>query len=248
MVSENGPSVSELQARIVALEKDLDEFTAVASHDLTEPARTMAAFLELLKSSCGDRLTDEEQGYLAFVVDGSARLRGMLAALLELSRVRSQSDAFEPVDLNMLVDIVCDTLSPRCEDSEIKISHERLPEVMGDATQLRRVLSGLIENALSFAGETPARVRIAGVVESQGGKSMATISVKDFGIGIDPHFHEAVFAMFRRLHPRTETSGVGAGLAICKRIVDHHGGRIWVESTLGEGSTFRFSVPCAEDG
>jgi signal transduction histidine kinase len=247
-VSEERQIVAALEARVVALERDLQEVTSVASHDLMEPARTIAGFLELIRESCGDRLQGEEKDFLQFTLDAAARLRRMLAALLELSRVNTHGNAFATVDLNEVLVLALDRSRHQLEAVAGEVTHDELPAVMGDEMQLLRVFSALIENALAFAGDRPPQVHVEGTVDQVNGTPMATLSIRDCGIGIAPKFHEAVFELFRRLHPRTRTSGIGAGLAICRRILERHGGRIWVDSVAGEGSAFHVSLPAASTG
>ncbi len=247
-MGDNDCSVAELQARVAVLEHDSQEFTAVAAHDLMEPARTICGFLQLLDKLCGDRLGEEEKKYLQFAVDGSDRMRTMLMAMLELSRVRTQCEAFRPAEMESLLGSVCERLRTQLESVSGTVTHDPLPMVEGDAVQLFRVLLALIDNAIRFSGEHAPRVHVWATDQPDANVPMITFAVKDYGIGIAPKFHDAVFVMFRRLHPRSKDSGPGAGLTISKRIVENHGGRMWVESTEGEGSTFFFSIPTTLDG
>jgi len=247
-LTEDSHDVAELEARVAALEHDLQELASVASHDLMEPVRTISGFLKLLEKLCGNRLGDEERKYLNFAVDGADRMRDMLTALLSLSRVRTHSNAFAPVEMEGILGAVCERLRTRLDAAGGTVTHDPLPVVEGDATQLVKVFSALVKNAIEYAGDAEPAVHVSATINQDGGIPVATFAVKDNGIGINPRFHEAVFVMFRRLHPRTPESGVGAGLTISKRIVEHHGGSMRVESSAGEGSTFFFSIPPAMDG
>ncbi len=247
-MSDDRSKIAELEARVASLEHDLQELAAVASHDLMEPARTIGGFLQLLEKLCGNRLGDEERKYLGFAVDGAERMRDMLTAMLSLSRVRTHCNAFAPVSMETLFEATCERMRSRIDALAGRVTHDPLPVVQGDATQLVKVVSALLENALTYSGDDAPDVHVNATVESDGPVPMATFAVRDCGIGIAPKFHEAVFVMFRRLHSRTKDSGVGAGLAISRRIIEHHGGSMWVESTEGEGSTFFFSLPIPVDG
>ena len=247
LVTETENTIAKLQARVATLEHDLQELASVTSHDLMEPVRTIGGFLKLLEKQLGGRLAEEERQYLQFAVDGSERLREMLVAMLELSRVRTHGNTFAPVDIERLVDAACERLQPRLESTHGVVTRDPLPAVKGDAVQLLKALSGLIENAVLYAGDGAPKIHVRATVERGEGIPMATFAIRDEGIGIAPKFHDAVFVIFRRLQPRTKASGPGAGLTICKRIVEHHGGRMWVESTEGDGSTFLFTLPLASD-
>ncbi|QLG26261.1 PAS domain S-box protein [Halorarum halophilum] len=221
----------------------LEQFAYAASHDLQEPLRMVSSYLQLLEDRYGDELDEDGREFLEFAVDGADRMREMIAALLEYSRVDTQGKPFEPVDLeSVLADVLAD-LQFRIEEHAAEITDEELPTVEGDDSQLRQVLQNLLSNALEYSDDAPPRVHVS--TERAGGEWI--LSVSDEGIGVDPDDHERIFEVFERLHTREEHAGTGIGLALCKRIVERHGGEIWVDSEPGEGATFSFTLPAADD-
>lgn len=221
---------------------ELERFAYVASHDLQEPLRIVTSFSELLEDSLGDGLEEEPRKFLHYVVSASRRMRAQLDALLDYSRVGTRGQDFEPTDCNMALDAALANLQIAIRDSGAEVSREDLPAVMGDLQQLTRVFQNLIGNALKFRrqGVVPW-VRVACSARPDAWE----LSVADNGIGIERQNAERIFEVFQRLHHRSEYPGTGIGLAICRRIVQRHGGEIEVESIPGEGSTFRFTLPRA---
>ncbi len=233
----------ELEARVEELEGALQEFVSAAAHDLAEPARTIGSFLSLLDGRCSDRLDEDERQYLLFAVNAAARMRSMLDALLDISRVRTHGHEFGPVDMNLVFTTACRQVQDKIDEAGASVTSGNLPFAMGDMRQLLTVLVELLENAVIFAGEHTPRICIEGHVSDRDGETWCTYVVRDNGPGIPEKFLDDVFTAFRRLQPRSASSGVGAGLTLCKRIVKHHGGEIWIESTFGEGCAVSFSVP-----
>jgi len=220
----------------------LEQFAYAASHDLQEPLRMVSSYLTLIEDRYGDALDEDGQEFLEFAVDGADRMREMINALLDYSRVETRGDPFEPVDLgNVLADVRAD-LEMRIEETGAEVTAETLPRVEGDPNQLRQLLQNLLDNALTYTGEEPPRVHVSAEREGE----MWAVSVRDEGVGIDPEDTEEVFEVFQRLHSREEYDGTGIGLALCERIVERHDGEIWVDSESGEGATFTFTLPAVE--
>ncbi|WP_226040946.1 ATP-binding protein [Natrinema sp. DC36] len=236
----------ELEALIDDLEesnKRLEQFAYAASHDLQEPLRMVSSYLTLIERRYGDELDEDGEEFLAYAVDGADRMRDMIDGLLEYSRVEMRGDPFEPVDLEAVLEDVRKNLQVKIEDQETEITTESLPRVEGDAAQLRQVFQNLVSNAIEYSGEEPARVHVS--AERNGAEW--TVSVADNGIGIEPDDQKRIFEVFHRLHSREKHAGTGIGLALCERIVERHGGEIWVDSEPGEGSTFSVTLPAVDE-
>ena len=218
---------------------DLEQFAYAASHDLQEPLRTITAYLGLVKERYGDGLDDTAIEFMDFAIDGAERMQRLITDLLEYSRVGTQGSDLEPVNCSHIVDSVLHSLNEAISSQKASIECSPLPIVNGDEAQLTRLFQNLVGNALKFTGDAVPKIQIW--AELQGGEWV--FSVKDNGIGIAPDYQERIFGMFARLHSRTKYSGTGIGLALCSKIAQRHGGRIWVESEVGSGSTFRFNIP-----
>jgi PAS domain S-box-containing protein len=217
---------------------DLQQFAFVASHDLQEPLRMVASFTDLLARRYRGRLDETADEYIAFAVDGAKRMQRLIHDLLAYSRIGTHSKPFEPCDTGALFDRAVRDLDLAIRESGAEVARGELPTVPGDLTQLAQVFQNLIGNAVKFRSDQPPRVR----VDAEMRDDAWLFSVRDNGIGVEPRFADRVFEIFQRLHGHDEYTGTGIGLAICKRIVERHGGRIWVESTPGEGSVFRFTI------
>ncbi len=217
----------------------LEQFAYAASHDLQEPLRMVSSYLSLVERRYADELDEDAEEFIEFAVDGAERMREMIDALLEYSRVETRGDPFEQVDLQDVYEDAVQDLEVKIAESGAEIDAESLPEVYGDEGQLRQVFENLLSNAIEYTEEGPPRVS----VDAERAGEEWIVSVSDEGIGIDPEHADRVFEVFNRLHTREEHEGTGIGLALCRRIVERHGGEIWVDSTPGEGSTFYFSVP-----
>jgi PAS domain S-box-containing protein len=223
---------------------ELEQLAYVASHDLQEPLRMVASYVQLLESRYHDRLDADGRDFIEFAVDGAKRMQALIDALLSYSRLGTRAEPLQPTDCGVVVARVLRLLRLAIEESGAQVSCDPLPVVMADASQLAQLFQNLIANAIKFRGERPPRVRIQAEAED----GFWRFAVQDNGIGIDPAYAERIFEMFQRLHARREYPGTGMGLAICKKIVERHGGRIWVESTPGVGSVFRFTLPASRDG
>ncbi len=228
-----------LLAELERSNKELEQFAYVASHDLQEPLRMVSSYTQLLELEYRDKLGDEAREYIGYAVDGARRMQRLINDLLEFSRVGTRGTRLEPVDTNVVLGTVRANLSIAIEDASAMVTNEELPTVMADATQLGQLLQNLIANAIKFRGAQPPRVFV-GACE-RGGEWVFT--VRDNGIGIEPQYFDRIFAIFQRLHVAADYPGTGIGLAVCKRIAERHGGRIWVESDPGNGAAFSFSIP-----
>jgi signal transduction histidine kinase len=218
--------------------KALEQFAYVASHDLQEPLRMVASYVQLLKRRFEGRLDADADEYIRFAVDGATRMQRLIDDLLAYSRLSTEARPFAPTDFNAILEATLASLQMAIKESGAVITNQALPVVLADGTQLSMVFQNLIGNAIKFHGPAPPRVHIG--VKKQG--KAWEFSVRDNGIGIDPQYSDHVFVMFKRLHGR-DYPGNGIGLAVCKTILERHGGRIWFESRPHEGTTFYFSLP-----
>jgi PAS domain S-box-containing protein len=218
---------------------ELAQFAYVASHDLKEPLRKVSSFCQLIKDRYGEKLDSDGRRYIDFAVDGAQRMQSLITDLLELSQVSSSDRPPSPVNAGAALDAALDNLGAAIEEGGAEVSHGPLPIVMADATQLTQLFQNLIGNAIKFRGARRPEVRVEAVARD--GEWL--LSIRDNGIGIAPAHRDRIFGIFQRLHTREEYPGTGIGLAVCKKIVERGGGRIWVESTPGEGTTFYFTFP-----
>uniref|UniRef100_UPI00374266E1 PAS domain S-box protein n=1 Tax=Halopiger aswanensis TaxID=148449 RepID=UPI00374266E1 len=233
----------EYERKLEDSNERLEQFAYAVSHDLQEPLRMVSSYLSLLEDRYEDELDDDGREFIEFAVDGAERMRAMIDGLLEYSRVETRGDPLEPTDLNAVVDEVLDDLQFRIEETDADISVPELPHVEGDSNQLRQVFQNLLENAIEYSGDEPPSITLS--VDQRSDDWV--ISVADEGIGIDPDDADRIFDVFERLHTQDEHAGTGIGLALCERIVDRHGGEIWVDSDPGEGSTFSFTLSDASN-
>lgn len=231
--------LKQIMAELERSNAELEEFAYVTSHDLQEPLRMVSSYLQLLERRYQGRLDSEADEFIAYAVDGATRMRDMINDLLDYSRVDTRGKHFEPTDCEAVLDRTLENLKMVVEESGAVVSHDPLPTVMADNVQLIQLFQNLIGNAIKFCGKEPPRIHI---LAEQKGKEWV-FSVRDNGIGIDPEYAERIFQIFQRLHSRKEYPGTGIGLAICRRIVERHGGHIWVKSQPGTGSTFYFTIP-----
>lgn len=224
--------------------RDLEQFAYVASHDLQEPLRMVASYTQLLAKRYAGRLDKDADAFIGYAVDGAKRMQALIRDLLAFSRVRTKGKPFSDAHMNDVIDEVLADLRFVLREASAQVTRGDLPRVHGDPSQLRTLLRNLIGNAIKFRGRDEPEIRL----EAEEAAGRWTFSVRDNGIGIDKRYHERIFVIFQRLHARTDFPGSGIGLSICKRIVERHGGRIWVESEPGEGSTFRFTLPAGREG
>lgn len=224
--------------------QELEQFASVAAHDLQEPLRMVASYADLLALRYKDRLDPEADQFLRFIKDGVVRMRGLIDDLLALSRIGTRARPPERVELEALLARTLADLRVAISEAGAAVSHDPLPAVLGDPRQLGQLLPNLIGNALKFRGSRPPLVHLSAELGAEG---WWVVSVRDNGIGIAPQHHEKVFQIFQRLHSRREYPGTGIGLALCKKVVERAGGRIWVESEPGQGSVFKFTLPPAAE-
>ncbi len=234
----------QAQQDLARSNQDLEQFAYVASHDLQEPLRMVATYTQLLAERYHGQLDANADKYIQYAVDGALRMQTLVQDLLTFSRVGRQDTDPQSIDCNGVVAMAIKNLQAAISESGAQILCDPLPVICADGLQLQQVFQNLIGNAIKFRGSEPLVIRVSAV---QDGKAWV-FSVADNGIGIAPEHSEIIFAIFKRLHTRAEYPGSGIGLSICKKIIERHGGRIWVESGLGRGSTFRFTMPVAGPG
>jgi len=217
---------------------ELERFAYIASHDLQEPLRMVTSFLQLLKKRYEDKLDETAGQYIAFAVDGAERMKTLIMDLLDYSRVGYNTEPNENVDMHLLVEEIKDLFGKSIDEVKANITVDSLPVVKGNRTQLLQLFQNLISNAIKYHKEGVPSIEIHYTEQEED----HLFEIKDNGIGIDPAFHEKIFVIFHRLHSRSEYTGTGIGLAICKKIVERHNGKIWVKSALGQGSSFFFTL------
>jgi signal transduction histidine kinase len=217
--------------------RDLEEFVYIASHDLQEPLRTVAGYLQMVERRYGSKLGVEADEFIRFAIDGAHRMQALIESLLFYSRVATKDKVFERIALDDALDEALKNLARRIEETGATIERGPLPHLRGDRTQMVQLFQNLLANALKFAGDKPPRVHVTGELAA----GLCTIRVRDEGIGFNPKYADRIFKVFRRL--RRDTEGTGIGLAVCKKIVERHGGRIEAESSPGEGATFSAHFP-----
>ncbi len=228
-----------MEVQLIRSNAELQQYAYVASHDLQEPLRMVTAYLGLLEKKYGDKLDGDAKKYMEFAIEGGLRARDLINDLLAFSRVDSQGKEFQRTDMENVLNTVLDNLSVRIKEEKASIVRVHLPTVVADEVQMAQLLQNLVGNAIKFHGNEPPMVHIA--YQDHGKEYL--FSVKDNGIGIDAEYKDKVFVLFQRLHTRDKYEGTGIGLAIAKKIVERHGGRIWFESELGKGTTFCFTIP-----
>lgn len=219
--------------------EELQTFAYVASHDLQEPLRTIAGFSELLEEGYSTQLDAEAKEYFEFIMSATRRMKSLIQDLLQFSRVSTAREFIQEVNITRVVEKTLSNLKTLIDENEAVITYEQLPLLLINETMMLQVFQNLISNAIKYRTEEKPRVHIS--VSKK--ETEWEFCVKDNGIGIDPRFHERIFVIFQRLHSREEYSGTGIGLAICKKIIEKYGGRIWVESIEGEGCSFMFTLP-----
>jgi light-regulated signal transduction histidine kinase (bacteriophytochrome) len=241
-VTEQKLAEAELALRAEELARsngELERFAYVASHDLQEPLRMVASYTQLLQRRYAGRLDADADEFIGYAVDGAHRMQRLIRDLLEYSRVGTHGKAPAPIDAGAALDNALANLHGAITEGGIQVERGPLPVVAADETQLAQLFQNLIGNAIKFRQGDAPRVSVS--AQRVGPEWQFTVA--DNGIGIEPQYGERIFVLFQRLHTREEYPGTGIGLAICKKIVERHGGRIWVESEAGNGSTFRFTLP-----
>jgi signal transduction histidine kinase len=232
-------SLRQMAEELARSNEDLGQFAYVASHDLQEPLRMVHGYMQLLQRKYAGQLDADANEFIGHAVDGAARMQTLIDDLLSYSRVGTQSRELSPTDSGVALQRAMDNLQSRIEESDAEIVVGDLPVVRADGSQLTQLFQNLLSNALKFRGSEKPKIH----VDACRTENDWRFSVSDNGIGMDPKFQDRIFLIFQRLHTRREYPGTGIGLALCKKIVDRHGGRIWVESQPGRGATFYFTVP-----
>jgi signal transduction histidine kinase len=220
---------------------ELEQFAYVASHDLQEPLRKVASFCQLLERRYKGQLDERGEQYIEFAVDGAKRMQQLINDLLAFSRVGKASADFVPVNLNETLAQALRQLAAVLDETGATVTHDDLPTINGEATLLVQLFQNLVGNGVKFLGDEPPRVHIGIRRDAE----MWELSCSDNGIGIEPQYADKIFVIFQRLHARDEYPGTGIGLAMCKKIVEHHGGRIWLDTDSGRGAVFRWTLPVA---
>jgi PAS domain S-box-containing protein len=247
--------VAERTRQLLASNSELEQFAYIASHDLQEPLRMVASYLQLVEKRYKAQLDATAGEFIAFAVDGANRMKQLIDGLLEYSRVQTRARDFEQVDMELILNNVLTDMQVRITERGAVITHDPLPLVIGDASQIQRLLQNLIGNAMKYCTSPTPRIHVAVEYLTQTRQTLPEdvpesgwlFSVTDNGIGIEEQYNERIFQLFQRLHTRNDYPGTGLGLALCKRIVERHGGRIWLHSQLGVGSSFYFILAQAID-
>ena len=221
---------------------ELEQFAYIASHDLQEPLRMVSSYVQLLAKRYRGKLDQDADDFIGYASDGALRMQKLINDLLAYSRVGTRGKSFEEVNLEVALTQALGNLQLAIREKNAIVTHDPLPIAYGDSGQLTQVFQNLIDNAIKFRSEEPPRVHVSARLE----RGECVCSVQDNGIGIAPEYLNRLFLLFQRLHTRKEYPGTGIGLAICKRIVERHEGKIWVESKPGEGSTFHFRIPTTQ--
>ncbi|MFC8599629.1 ATP-binding protein [Isoptericola sp. NPDC057191] len=235
--------LAEQAQELARSNRDLEQFAYVASHDLQEPLRKVASFTQLLQKRYGEQLDDRADQYIAFAVDGALRMQRLIQDLLSFSRVGRSGSEPEDVPLEQVLEQARHDLGERITESGAEVTHDPLPVVRGERALLAMLLTNVVGNAVKFRDPgRPPRIHLS-ARRLEAPEAGWEISCADNGIGIDPQYAERVFVIFQRLHPKDVYTGTGIGLALVKRVVEHHGGRVWLEPSEGGGTTVRWTLP-----
>jgi light-regulated signal transduction histidine kinase (bacteriophytochrome) len=219
--------------------EDLEQFAYTASHDLQEPLRAVSGFVELLRLRLQDKIDSKATEYMDFAVNGVTRMQELISGLLEYAHIDTRGKSPQPTDSRTALDRAILNLQASIKDSGAKITSDGLPTVSVDPLQLAQLFQNLIGNAIKFRSDLAPEIHVSAARQG----SAWQFAVSDNGLGIEPQYYQKIFLIFQRLHTPKKTPGTGIGLALCKKIVERHGGKIWVESEPGHGSTFYFTVP-----
>ena len=233
----------KLNQELTCSNQELEQFAYIVSHDLREPLRMVTSFTQLLKQKYAGHLDAEADKIIGFAVDGAIRMEELINDLLTYSQVGNSGKTLELVDTEVVLDQALSNLHLALQETNAQIIREPLPAVVGDTTQLIQLWQNLIANAIKYRTAESPRIEIGATAELD----QYLFWVKDNGIGINPQYSDRIFQIFQRLHTRQEYPGTGTGLAICHKIVERHGGKIWVESELGQGATFYFTLPVEQE-
>ena len=232
-------ALQQIAVELTRSNNDLEQFAYIASHDLQEPLRAVAGFMGILKKKYKVKLDADALDYIDQSIEGAERMQALINDLLAFSRIGTRGETFKPMSMQTAFDAAINNLQVSLEESKSIITHDSLPDIMADASQMTQLLQNLISNAIKFRGIGPPEIHIIAHRDDQ----HWVFGVRDNGIGIEPQYFERIFLIFQRLHTRNQYPGTGIGLALCKKIVERHAGSIWVESALDCGSTFYFTIP-----
>ncbi len=219
--------------------QELEQFAYVASHDLQEPLRAIAGMVQLLQQRYQGKLDERADEYIQLTVEAATRMQKLINDLLAYSRVGRRDNQFERIEIDKVLKSALANLTVAIRESEAVVTHDPLPTLVVDSTQLAQVFQNLIGNGIKFRGDRPPEVHIGALELDDAWR----FEVRDNGIGIEPQYYERIFQIFQRLHGRNDYPGTGIGLSLCQKIVENHGGRIWIESEAGQGSRFYFTIP-----
>jgi signal transduction histidine kinase len=239
ILMEQKKTLQEAKRSLNRSNKELEEFAYVASHDLQEPLRMIASYTELLKEDYVEKFDDRAKEFMHYIVDGAERMQRLIKDLLQLSRVGTRGKPFEKFDTKKALEDALTNLEVRIKENQATVKYHEMPVICGDVSQITQLFQNLVGNAIKFHGEKKPQIYI----QAQKQETEWLFILKDNGIGMERKYFERIFTMFQRLHSRAEYEGTGIGLTVCKKIVERHGGRIWVESKQGSGSTFYFTIP-----
>jgi two-component system CheB/CheR fusion protein len=237
-INELNDQLNKRADELASSNAELERFAYVASHDLQEPLRMVSSFLQLLEKKYKNELDETAIQYINYAVDGADRMKRLILDLLEYSRVGTNQDKQVRTDMGKVVKGVIDIFSTKIDETSAKVTIHPMPEIKANASQMSQLIQNLVGNGLKYNRSAIPELEIGCREEADVWK----FYIKDNGIGIDPKFYNKVFVIFQRLHGRNQFSGTGIGLAICKKIVEKHGGNIWIESAVGKGSTFFFTI------
>lgn len=241
-ITEQKQTARNLEEALIEVKrsnKDLEQFAYTASHDLQEPIRMIKSYAQLLEMQNKEDFSKDGQEFINYITEGASRMQQLINDLLKYSRVSTTGKSFEEVDCNVVLKDVLEDLKFLILEENAVLEIGNMPIVKGDRTQLRQLFQNLIQNAIKFKCEKNPEIKIRSEIKDK----YWLFSIKDNGIGIDPKFHERIFTIFQRLHSREKYQGTGVGLAICKKIIERHGGQIFVESELNKGAVFYFTIP-----
>lgn len=238
---DRGDQLLEQADRLQRSNLELEQFAYVSSHDLQEPLRKISIYTDMVVNKYGDQLDKDGKRYLGIVADGARRMSTLIRDLLSYAKLTKVDTLAELTDLNQVLSRAISDLEVLIGEKKAVITHDRLPVVMAEKDRLQHVFLNLLSNALKFQGAIPPRIHVSSTEKN----GFVHVSVKDNGIGIEPAYLTRIFQVFQRLHNKGEYSGTGIGLAICKKIIERNGGKIWANSKLGKGSTFYFTLPMA---
>ncbi|MBK8905973.1 MAG: PAS domain S-box protein [Anaerolineaceae bacterium] len=233
----------ERSRTLEARNEDLAQFAYAASHDLQEPLRMITSYLQLLSQRYSGQLDEEADEFIAYAFDGATRMRQLIADLLAYAKIGRNNLVYTEVSLERVLRQVLANLDLRIQENQVTITYDPLPTVMAEKTQMLQLFQNLLSNAIKFRNQTNPTIHISAHQD----QAKWVIQVTDNGIGMDPKLSEKIFVIFQRLHTRQEYPGTGIGLAICKKIVQNHGGTIWVQSEPGAGATFTFTLPISTE-